>query len=449
MLVAQRERRALAAVLALACFFMASSSQAQTRPTAEWTVMVFMNGDNNLEEFAISDYLEMMEVGSSNDVQIIVQFDRWTKRFLQDVSGWDETLRFRVEKEKNPEPENAIPRSGPKELDMGDGAVLQEFVEWAMKEFPARKYALVIWDHGDGFRNFTGEDATVRERYFRSTDEATFRTVSHDDTNHNLLYTREVQDSLTAALKGRRLDVLGFDACLMGMVEVAYALRDVADVLVASEELVPANGWKYDHWLGELQKNPAAYGAEELSGLLVQSYKKTYESPPPPGHDEGTTQSAIRLKKIEALAEATSKLSKVLEFSLDDNLDAVRKARESVANYGNLQTCDGRVCYYNVDLGRFLQRLSEESTDPAVTAAAHSVQKALRETIVDNWASPARKGVWGSSGLAIYFPPGRAAYEADGTRKEGYEKCNMIYPVQFVQHHLWANLLHALFQKVP
>lgn len=447
MLVLKRERRTVAAVLALACLFGASAGRAQTRPTAEWTVLVFMNGDNDLEKYAIADYIEMTKAGSTDDVQVVVQLDRRTRRSIQGVSGWTETIRFRVEKDKKPQPRFALQRMG--ELDMGDGKVLQSFVEWGIREFPARKYALVIWDHGDGFRNVPGTGGARRERYFRSVDEATFRAVSHDQTNQNVLFTRELQDSLTRALNGRRLDLLGFDACLMGMVEVAYALRGVADVLVGSEELVPGNGWRHDFWLKDLVQNPFAYDGERLGSLIVRSYEKIYGNIPLPSRDQGTTLSAIRLARIDPLAEAITGLSRLLMNNLDRNLDAIRRARASCSPYGLLQTCGGRVCYHNVDLGRFAERLAAETPDIVVATAARQVSTLLGEARVDNWASAARRGAWGSTGLAIYFPPNRAAYEADVTRKQAYEKDNEYQPVQFVKDHEWADFLHLWFANVP
>src|SRR5690242_17620652 len=46
---------------------------------ADWTVMVYMNGDNNLEPFALENFNDMAKVGSSDRINIIVQFDRIAK----------------------------------------------------------------------------------------------------------------------------------------------------------------------------------------------------------------------------------------------------------------------------------------------------------------------------------------------------------------------------------
>ena len=40
-----------------------------------WTVMVFMAGDNDLEDAAHTDLFEMLKIGSSEEVDVVVQFD--------------------------------------------------------------------------------------------------------------------------------------------------------------------------------------------------------------------------------------------------------------------------------------------------------------------------------------------------------------------------------------
>ena len=44
------------------------------------------------------------------------------------------------------------------------------------------------------------------------------------------------------ALAGKRIDLLGMDACLMSMFEVAYQVKDQASYLVGSQEVEPMAG---------------------------------------------------------------------------------------------------------------------------------------------------------------------------------------------------------------
>ncbi len=169
---------------------------------------------------------------------------------------------------------------------MGDPKELAKFVSWAMKEYPAKRYVLVIWDHGDGFRD-SALPVSAPLKYM-STDKGAYRTISHDQTNGDFLYNYELQTALGACLPkpkepqksddDRPLAVLGFDACLMGMVEVSYAMRDFADFMVASEDLVPGTGWDYADWLRQLVDDPDAFSPQDLARLLVTSYEKFYET---------------------------------------------------------------------------------------------------------------------------------------------------------------------------
>ncbi len=62
---------------------------------ADWTFMVYLDGDNNLESNAIDDFLEMAQFGSTTDLDIIVQFDR-IPEYDSSCGDWTTTKRFRV-----------------------------------------------------------------------------------------------------------------------------------------------------------------------------------------------------------------------------------------------------------------------------------------------------------------------------------------------------------------
>jgi hypothetical protein len=40
---------------------------------------------------------------------------------------------------------------------MGDRGTLSDFIKWGVLEFPAKKYAIILWDHGGGLNGF-GKD---------------------------------------------------------------------------------------------------------------------------------------------------------------------------------------------------------------------------------------------------------------------------------------------------
>jgi Clostripain family len=132
----------LAIVIVIHCGASGNVQASPPPPLAEWTVMVFMNGDNNLEPWAIMNFNQMAQVADSDQVNFIVQFDR-KGTYASTDPNWARTLRFRIKKGLKPIPQDAVEDPG-KKLNMGDKEVLRDFIRWAKLKYPAKKYLLVI-----------------------------------------------------------------------------------------------------------------------------------------------------------------------------------------------------------------------------------------------------------------------------------------------------------------
>jgi hypothetical protein len=405
--------------------------------------MVYMNGDNNLETFALRDFREMARIGSNSDVNVIVQLDRIGK-YAKPSPGepvWTDTKRFLIRKGSKPIVSESLASLG--EVNMGDPKALEEFVRWARSTYPAKRYALVIWDHGQGFRDLT--DATDLSASFRSSTAAPHRSVSDDDTNRDKLFNSEVTAALRSALAGSKVDILGFDACLMAMVETAYGMRDVAHYMVGSEELEPGDGWQYDDLLQRLQKQPGA-STRDVAALLVASYRDGY-GPGKPSANPTTTQSSIDLAQAAALANAVSTLADELSKALSSHGQDILTARLACAEYAPRAAPRNptRILFHHIDLGRFAQNLTSVNHD-GIRRSAGEILKLIGQTVTAHYAGAERLGAFGSTGLAIYFPRDGAEYRADVYEQGGYKKDNQHFPVAFVRDHRWADFLHKYFQ---
>jgi hypothetical protein len=155
--------------------------------TAKWTFMVYLDADNNLESFGIQDFLEMASVGSTAAVNILVQMDRGG--YDNQYGAWTGTRRFLIQRNDTP---SVAPLEDMGEQNMGDPTVLRDFVIWGVTHYPAEHYALVIWNHGGGWREQM-ERLLERSRSFRSlgrVNTAVARAVAWDDTNSDVLYER-------------------------------------------------------------------------------------------------------------------------------------------------------------------------------------------------------------------------------------------------------------------
>lgn len=430
--------------------------------------MIYMNADNDLDPYALMDFEEMAAVRYGPRVNVVVQLDRYGSGDTD--TQWGETRRFLMRPNLKPTRPDSL--SGfAEESNMGDPATLKAFVVWARRRFPAERYMLVIWSHGDGWRRpesgaqtrrGMARDARERERAVGRAEElltkglltqgalasldleqtplgGQYRTISEDETNnHDPLYVREIQDALEGALGGgSRLDVIGFDSCLMQMIETGYAMRNVADVMVGSEELEPVRGWSYGDWLRSLADAPDM-SAAALGKVVVESYRKTYD-----GITSDTTLSAVKLSggRMNRLAAAVSRLSRELIVSLDAEWQEIRDARQGCNVFA-----PGRG-YHGIDLHRFASNLVASHVNPRLRARAAEVARLLDRLVVDNYAGRARREAFGGRGLSIYFPASRVAYWSDKYWK-AYSETNKQHVVQFVTHQLWDNFLHAYFERV-
>jgi len=350
--------------------------------SAEWTVMVYLDADNNLESAGIDDINEMEIVGSSDDVNVVVQVDRIpysvlaanNQGYADDVSNgdWTNTRRYYITQDFDPIQINSQLESDLGELNMGDPQTLIDFANWAAINYPAKKYLLVIWNHGGGFRS----------------SAYTTKDIAWDDTSGGDKITMpELEDALFAISIqiGKKIDIVGMDACLMAMTEVAYQIKDYADILIASEENEPGDGWPYDTILGELAGNPLI-SSEQFAADIVDKYIFSY----PYGN---VTQSAIDLSYMDTLSSQLSNLALAI---MSDSSTAKSKyilASVSSQYYGDWDF---------IDLYDFCNQLLAYSNSLEVKNIALNIQQTLNYAVIKSGYSGG--SVSGSKGLSIYFP---------------------------------------------
>jgi hypothetical protein len=412
------------------------------KAVAEWTIMVYLNGDNSLELYALSDFAEMAKVGSTSDVNIIVQFDRQPVRQPSD-SDWSETLRFHVEKDMKPLRSKAYETLG--EQDMACGKTVEQFVVAARRRFPARHYAFILWGHGSGYRNLLTALGPYRESFIPGgITPISYKGGTQDNSTigeKNILYNRELADALGRALGKERLDLFVFDECIMGMIENAYALRTRAHYMVASEELVPETSFDYSDVFGALVRKPSM-DAAKLAQTFVQSYGALYEEPIPQ-----ITMSAIDLDRIDPARVAVSNLADDLAVDFANQRQAIKSARRESVNYGG--ECRFSICFQQIDLQRFCELLASNTASTTIRSRANEVIARVKTAVIANAAGKLASRLKGSNGLAIYFPSDGNTYCRDDFNQCGYEKTNHRFPVAFVNDSTWSVFLHRYFQSVP
>jgi hypothetical protein len=233
----------LGKTFAVAAFFMivfsglAFPEHVAAQESDTWTFMVYMSGDSSLSSNIPSDIQEMKNVGSSDKLDIIV---------LMDSSGEGDTSLARIQ----PNGIDNIALSSVdvawgNELDLGDPETLSSFVIWAAGAYPADRYMLDLWGHGNGWPG-----------------------ICPDKSDY--LNTRELGTALSVISgAGVNLDIVSMDACQMGMIEVAYEIRDYADYALFSQKDVPLDGWPYDDFLRCLGGNGTV---AEKGAAMIDAY---------------------------------------------------------------------------------------------------------------------------------------------------------------------------------
>ncbi|WP_315703048.1 MULTISPECIES: clostripain-related cysteine peptidase [unclassified Bradyrhizobium] len=398
----------------------------------QWTILVFLNAKNNLERWAFSNFAQMASIGSTPEVKLVVEMGRPTHHYSDKFGAWSKTLRFVVEKKMDPVEASAKQDLGA--TNMGDAKTLVDFVSWGRKTYPARHTMLVIWNHGQGFRAPTEPgDAKPPPP---AVPHAGHRYVSNDDDTGDKLYNRAIQERLTEYLAGERLDVIAFDACLMSMVETAYALRGIGKVMVGSEELEPGNGWNYTRWLKPLVAAKGKVNPVELARLVVNGMREEY------GDKDFTTLAATDLDKVAALAASISAFAEAAKSQLAQDKEKFITARKACLNYGQ----DYGI--HSIDLAHYMEQVARGNFNGALKQRANDVIHRVGEAIVENYASEKRKGEWGSNGLGIYYPDRAASYHADPDG-DGYAADNNLFPVEFVEKEAWSSFLREYWKLVP
>ncbi|GIV16532.1 MAG: hypothetical protein KatS3mg022_1967 [Armatimonadota bacterium] len=344
--------------------------------TREWTILVFMNAANNLEPDSVDDMNEMEQLGSTSDVNIVVQWKR-IANYDSTNGDWKTTRRYYVTKDSDPETVNSnlLVDMGTG-VDMGSPNTLRDFLQWGVRSFPARKYMVVIWNHGAGWRAY-------RDRL-----NLFARGVSYDDNTGNHIRIWELPLALSA---GVRWDIIAFDASLMQMLEVAYEIRHLGDYIVGSEESPPAAGYPYHEILYPMVSSPRI-SPRELACLIVSRTVNFYTKPGM--YYDNITQSAIDTSFLENVIQTVSRLAHTLSVVAIDHPVLVAASRDSAQAYAE---------YTYKDLWDYTEQLRVRlPSSPELTDALNGVQNALSQAVIAEAHSSRR--VNRSHGLSIYVP---------------------------------------------
>lgn len=360
-------------LLLCVCSLVAAADQ------KEWTFMVFLNGNNNLDSYGSLNINQLETVGSSDKVNFVVQWASLdfttTKRLL---------VQKDADKDKVTSPIVAeLPR-----VDMGDYKALVEFMKWTIQNYPAKHYFLDLWNHGSGWHR----------KDFRALD------ISFDDFSGHAITTAQLGLAMAEVSQylGRKIDIVGSDACLMAMLEVGEEMADSVDVAVASEETEPALGWPYhllaDWWV----KNPTATPAE-VGKTLTKQYVDYIVG----AGLSGATLSAVDLKQSGKFVAAVSAFADLVKRLGSADTAKVVSAVSSAQSFAYRDY---------VDLGDLLDQIQAAGISAVGAQALSPLRDTLKSYVIANHTSD-KYGK--AQGISMWVPTSKSTYDQYSTKYAG------------------------------
>jgi hypothetical protein len=359
--------------------FAFSSSAASGPRQDNWTVALYIAGDNNLEVAWDMYTLDaLLALPSSKRVNVVAMVDLLSTDTIEllEFSGDTYTVVQTYE-----------------DMDTGDGNNFRFFLDEIETMYPAENTCIIPWDHGGSWIGFCSDD-----NYERS-----------------IITMEEFSTALTEA--ALPIDILAFDACLMSSVEVAYeaSLSDMVTYMVASEMSIPFDGFPYDLMFTPLMEDPTAT-PEELCEMMLAGWDGYYHY--------GRMVNLV-VTDVEAFGDALpvfQELSDALLAGLESNRDAYQTAVESAIGTG--------YAGYSVDMHDLCEQLVVLVEDEAVVEASNAVMAAIEEAVVGLHTS---KYVQDMHGLSVWW----ASVEYD------YLVLRYMDQVQFATDSGWGSLQTA------
>lgn len=378
-----------------------------------WNILIFMNADNNLEPDAINDINEMEMIGSTSRARVVVQVSR-SPRYDFSNGDWDGTRRFQIIQDTNPleisspplnwarcEQPGVCPTAFEANADNGDWNEAVDFVRWARSTYPAERTALIFWGHGSGWRR----EVTAPMAKGMAASERSGRRIS----------TRDIGRAMAAITMdgGDPIDVVGFDACNMQMLEIAFELRQYAKILIASQEAEPPSGWPYNRILEQINARENTL-PEDLSKIIIQSFSNSFSN-------TAITLSAIRLANVDDIVGNFESFIRALQSQVDVNMSALRAAYQRAQKF---------VYADYLDLDHFAELIGERLGGDLSDASKNLRSSIQAATVFNINVGPSVKN---ARSISFYFPPSHL-YD------KSYEE------ISFAQNTAWVEVMDHIFR---
>ncbi len=307
----------------------------------KWTILVYSASDNDLKRFMLADLDEAERVGSDDLTNVVAQFDH----------GASEGARRYLITRNNQSGLNSPVVQDMGSTNMSDPRKLADFIKWGMEKYPAENTMLIISDHGDGWKG-----------------------AGQDDSHNGWMSLPQIEAGMKEARQatGRKIDVLGFDACLMASAEVAHQLKDEASFMVASEEVEGGAGWPYNRILnpgmladlqGQLQLQ-IELSPRDVCHHVVRAARGNQGDLP--------TMSAVDMSKVAAVTQSVDGFAGALLATAEASVPTLKSLADRTQGFTDYR-----------DLYDFADRVARSRiNDQALKDAARQVTEKVSEAVI-------------------------------------------------------------------
>lgn len=343
------------------------------------TVMVYISARNNLALEALNDINEMETVGSDDRVNFVAELGRIKGENvfnpfenpppLPPQNDWTGSRRIFIKKDLDKEKVNSEVLSYEENADMGNWTRLMDFIKWSKKNFPAKKYILIVGGHGSGWRGVK---------------EPSNKGIAYDDLSKNHISPEEFAKALK---ESGGADIVVFDACLMQTVEFLYELKGVAKYVVASQESTPGEGYDYSVTFSKIASS--SNNDNDLINSIIKSYVYTHFEQ----KQRSITVSAVNIQTIEELSDKINRLA-IEVLGKDSDIKLYNDKRFSLRSF---EDEDAR------DLYQLALMYYENSKNDKTRTAAKNLMVFLAEKFVILNAAKGYKSK-DAYGVSIHFP---------------------------------------------
>jgi len=333
----------------------------------KWLVLLYSAGDNNLYSYLFDDLDELEKVGSDENTHMVSIADQGNYG-----KQWKQAKTFYLYPDPKLGKINSPVIENLGKVNTADPEFMGTKIGELIKKFPADHVAVIISDHGAGWEG-----------------------AVEDDTHIKFMSLNEIKQALAKAVEigGKKIDILGWDACLMAMAEVGYELRDFAKYMVASEQLEGADGWPYGRIFGKTLADVLKVAQQmmlinvdveprDLATMIVKAAANFTHSI--------KTLSAVDLEKANLVAEKTNALAQAIMDNPQDFKTVKSIISKTERFYGTFR-----------DLGHFAKQLSQANVSDQVKQAATELVNALNEYVVKEFHTNAHPN---ATGVSVEMP---------------------------------------------